>query len=46
METQRHEIGTIGLGPMGRSMLWNIAGHGSPVAGCDDRGTVGRPLRI
>ena len=41
METQRHEIGMIGLGVMGRNMLLNMAGHGFPVAGYDkDPGKV------
>ncbi len=35
METQRHEIGMIGLGVMGRNMLLNMADHGFPVAGYD-----------
>jgi 6-phosphogluconate dehydrogenase len=35
METQRHEIGMIGLGVMGRNMLLNMAEHGFPVAGYD-----------
>src|ERR1017187_5988706 len=36
METQRHEIGMIGLGVMGRNMLLNMADHGYPVAGYDN----------
>jgi 6-phosphogluconate dehydrogenase len=41
METQRHEIGMIGLGVMGRNMLLNMADHGFPVAGYDkDAGKV------
>jgi 6-phosphogluconate dehydrogenase len=36
METQRHEIGMIGLGVMGRNMLLNMAEHGFPVAGYDN----------
>ena len=41
METQRHEIGMIGLGVMGRNMLLNMADHGFPVAGYDkDPGKV------
>jgi 6-phosphogluconate dehydrogenase len=36
METQRHEIGMIGLGVMGRNMLLNMADHGFPVAGYDN----------
>ena len=35
METERHEIGMIGLGVMGRNMLLNMADHGFPVAGYD-----------
>ena len=35
METQRHEIGMIGLGVMGRNMVLNMADHGFPVAGYD-----------
>jgi len=35
METQRHEIGMIGLGVMGRNMLLNMADHGFPVVGYD-----------
>src|SRR5450759_1405822 len=41
METERHEIGMIGLGVMGRNMLLNMADHGFPVAGYDkDPGKV------
>jgi 6-phosphogluconate dehydrogenase len=41
MESQRHEIGMIGLGVMGRNMLLNMADHGFPVAGYDkDSGKV------
>src|ERR1017187_10446360 len=41
MQTQRHEIGMIGLGVMGRNMLLNMADHGFPVAGYDkDPGKV------
>jgi 6-phosphogluconate dehydrogenase len=41
METQRYEIGMIGLGVMGRNMLLNMADHGFPVAGYDkDLGKV------
>ena len=41
METQRHEIGMIGLGVMGRNMLLNMADHGFPVVGYDkDPGKV------
>jgi 6-phosphogluconate dehydrogenase len=41
MEAQRHEIGMIGLGVMGRNMLLNMADHGFPVAGYDkDPGKV------
>jgi 6-phosphogluconate dehydrogenase len=36
METQRHEIGMIGLGVMGRNLLLNMADHGFPVAGYDN----------
>src|ERR1039457_2883890 len=36
METQRHEIGMIGLGVMGRNMLLNMADHGFAVAGYDN----------
>ncbi len=36
METQRHEIGMIGLGVMGRNMLLNMADHGFPVVGYDN----------
>jgi 6-phosphogluconate dehydrogenase len=35
METERHEIGMIGLGVMGRNILLNMADHGFPVAGYD-----------
>src|ERR1035437_5018541 len=35
METERHEIGMIGLGVMGRNMLLNMADHGFPVVGYD-----------
>ncbi len=35
METERYEIGMIGLGVMGRNMLLNMADHGFPVAGYD-----------
>ena len=35
METERHEIGMIGLGVMGRNMLLNMADHGFPGAGYD-----------
>jgi len=41
METERHEIGMIGFGVMGRNMLLNMADHGFPVAGYDkDPGKV------
>jgi hypothetical protein len=41
METQRYEIGMVGLGVMGRNLLLNMAGHGFPVAGYDkDPGQV------
>ena len=41
METERHEIGMIGLGVMGCNMLLNMADHGFPVAGYDkDPGKV------
>ena len=41
METERHEIGMIGLGVMGRNVLLNMADHGFPVAGYDkDPGKV------
>ena len=41
MDTQRHEIGMIGLGVMGRNMLLNMADHGFPGAGYDqDPGKV------
>jgi 6-phosphogluconate dehydrogenase len=41
METQRHEIGMIGLGVMGRNLLLNMADYGFPVAGYDkDPGKV------
>jgi len=36
METQRYEIGMIGLGVMGRNMLLNMADHGFAVAGYDN----------
>src|ERR1017187_5026185 len=36
METQRHEIGMIGLGVMGRNLLLNMADHGFPAAGYDN----------
>src|SRR5436309_11557858 len=39
METQRHEVGMIGLGVMGRNMLLNMADHGFPVAGYDNDAT-------
>src|ERR1035441_4288362 len=32
METERHEIGMIGVGARGRDMLLNMADHGFPVA--------------
>ena len=35
METERHEIGMIGLGVMGRNMLLNMADHGFLGAGYD-----------
>jgi 6-phosphogluconate dehydrogenase len=35
METQRYEIGMVGLGVMGRNMLLNMADHGFAVAGYD-----------
>ena len=35
METERHEIGMIGLGVMGRNMLLNMADHGFSGAGYD-----------
>jgi len=35
MDTQRYEIGMIGLGVMGRNMLLNMADHGFAVAGYD-----------
>src|ERR1019366_3846656 len=35
METERHEIGMIGLGGMGRNMLLNMADHGFSGAGND-----------
>jgi 6-phosphogluconate dehydrogenase len=38
---QRHEIGIIGLGVMGRNLLLNMADHGFSVAGYDkDAGKV------
>jgi 6-phosphogluconate dehydrogenase len=41
MESQRHEIGMIGLGVTWRNMLLNMADHGYPVAGYDkDPGKV------
>src|ERR1039457_6506385 len=41
METERHEIGMIGLGVMGRNMLLNMDDHGFQVAGYDkDPGKV------
>ena len=41
METQRDEIGMIGLGVMGRNLLLNMADHGFSVAGYDkDPGQV------
>jgi 6-phosphogluconate dehydrogenase len=41
METERHEVGMIGLGVMGRNVLLNMADHGFPVAGYDkDPGKV------
>ena len=41
METERYEIGMIGLGVMGRNILLNMADHGFLVAGYDkDPGKV------
>ena len=45
METQRHEIGMIGLGVMGRNMLLNMADHGFPVAGYDKDSSKVEALR-
>ena len=45
METERHEIGMIGLGVMGRNMLLNMADHGFPVAGYDNDPTKVAALR-
>ena len=33
MTEEKFDIGMVGLGVMGRNMLLNMAGHGSPVAG-------------
>jgi hypothetical protein len=47
METQRYEIGMVGLGVMGRNLLLNMAGHGFPVAGYDkDPGQVDAAWRL
>jgi len=42
---QRHEIGMVGLGVMGRNLALNMADHGFPVAGYDKDTTKVEALR-
>jgi 6-phosphogluconate dehydrogenase len=44
-DTQRYEIGMVGLGVMGRNLVLNIADHGFSVAGYDKDQTKGEQLR-